>query len=236
MASSNHFMHSLLLCATWKIWQHIGHSCRARDRARLGGRITGKSYQDFIHMYALSRAGYIPQLFNLPTPFPAGNALLYDPSLSASVIDFGLPTFPYPRSKTITQHSGHLPDLPTVESTDMAMIFQPAGAPLAGPNPISKKTKAWSGISDWHRSDKVCQYFIRLSGLMRDGQALSGLKEILEKEVFWLLPILGTRSSGDQNCLDELTTTLCGLLMATPAGSFYAPLQLLEPLSQPDSA
>ncbi|KAJ7580437.1 hypothetical protein C8J56DRAFT_896440 [Mycena floridula] len=57
---------------------------------------------------------------------------------------------------------------------------------------ISKKTKAWSGISDWHRSDKVCQYFIRLSGLMRDGQALSGLKEILEKEVFWLLPILGT--------------------------------------------
>src|ERR1700721_2245223 len=60
-------------------------------------RLRGLTYTDVLHIYGVSRAGYVPQLFSLGLPNPAvifellqladAQALIFDPSFESAVPD-----------------------------------------------------------------------------------------------------------------------------------------------------
>ncbi|KAJ7573866.1 acetyl-CoA synthetase-like protein [Mycena floridula] len=134
---------------------------KIQQKSVVGVWITGTSYHDFVHMYGLVRAGYIPQMFGLKMSFNVivdllaftqGKAMIYDPSLSDKMpTEFGLPNFPYPNSATITETTGPIPDLPVVDSTDMAMIFHTSGTTSGRPKCVPQPHR-WikSMYPQWH--------------------------------------------------------------------------------------
>ncbi|KAJ7983268.1 acetyl-CoA synthetase-like protein [Mycena polygramma] len=126
--------------------------------------ITGENYTDLVHLYALSRAGYVPQIFS--QRFSAqglavikdllsvcnGRALVYDPSFETAVQDLGLPTLVTPALEVLGDlHT--LPSLPDVAPTDTAMIFHTSGTTSGKPKPVPEshrwfrfQSEQWRGL------------------------------------------------------------------------------------------
>lgn len=97
------------------------------------------TYVDVLHIYGLSRAGYIPQLFSIRLSNPEvvyellskanACALLVDPSFEGLLRGCPVPTH---RAATtiydIDSHEAPLPSLPTLGGDDTVFIFHTSGS------------------------------------------------------------------------------------------------------------
>jgi len=102
-------------------------------------RLSGMTYVDVLHIYGLTRAGYVPQLFSIRLPNPdvvyellskaQARALIVDPSFEGLLKS--CPT-PVHRAATtvydIDSHDMPLPSLPTLRESDTVFIFHTSGS------------------------------------------------------------------------------------------------------------
>lgn len=118
-------------------------------------RITGKHYQDVVALYALARAGYIPQVFSLVMATQGGTmindllkicngkALVYDEYYQEHISKIGYPSLmvlgllPF----ATLQAQEHLVGLPVVEDDNVAVIFHTSGTTSGRPKPVPQSHK-----------------------------------------------------------------------------------------------
>ncbi|OCH95760.1 acetyl-CoA synthetase-like protein [Obba rivulosa] len=122
-------------------------------RSVVGVWIGGMTYVDVLHIYAIVRAGYIPQLFSLRLPSPDvifellaksdGKALIYDISYEGLVSSSPVPTHAAIDARACAVSDIPLPPLqPLVDGSDTVMIFHTSGSTSGSPKLIPS-TYAW---------------------------------------------------------------------------------------------
>jgi acyl-CoA synthetase (AMP-forming)/AMP-acid ligase II len=117
-------------------------------------RITGEKYTDLVHLYALARIGYIPQMLNkamatLNDAVPSvlsltnGKAILYDPFYSSAVASLSYPSIPLLSDLSSLPPLGDrkLPDLPIVADDAVGVIFHTSGTTGGRPKPVPETHK-----------------------------------------------------------------------------------------------
>lgn len=118
-------------------------------------RLTGHKYSDFVHIYAISAAGFVPQVFSsrylaqgiavIGDLLKAcnGKALLVDAEYIDHTAGFSLPTRIIPDlSSSESKFPADIPTLPEVQNDDIAMIFHTSGTTGGKPKPIPE-THRW---------------------------------------------------------------------------------------------
>uniref|UniRef100_A0A0W0F7W6 AMP-dependent synthetase/ligase domain-containing protein n=1 Tax=Moniliophthora roreri TaxID=221103 RepID=A0A0W0F7W6_MONRR len=134
------------------------------QRSVVGLWLGGFSYTDVLHIYGLSRAGYIPQMFSLRLPNPDvifellhkahARALICDPSF-ANVSD-GCPV-PLHNAVGFSEIDGgneELPSVPAVDIDDVAFYFHTSGSTSGSPK-LVPCSYAWIN-SVVEKSQQVC--------------------------------------------------------------------------------
>jgi long-subunit acyl-CoA synthetase (AMP-forming) len=107
-------------------------------------RLSGFTYTDVLHIYGISRAGYIPQLFSLKLSNPTvvhellhragAQALIYDASFEKILKDFPLPIYRALTSERIELSTPvSLPDISESQEDDIAFIFHTSGSTSGSP-------------------------------------------------------------------------------------------------------
>ncbi|KAI0313551.1 acetyl-CoA synthetase-like protein [Amylostereum chailletii] len=125
-------------------WARVLREDGIPQRSIVGMWLSGMTYVDALHIYGLSRAGYIPQLFSVRLPNPTvilellqrakGRALIYDPSFSSILADCSVPCYQSicvsaadPRDETLPPiHAGATLD-------DTAFLFHTSGSTSGSP-------------------------------------------------------------------------------------------------------
>ncbi|THV04833.1 acetyl-CoA synthetase-like protein [Dendrothele bispora CBS 962.96] len=139
--SYSQFHQDVLVFARY--WSHIlGKDC-IPQRSVVGLWIGGYTYTDVLHIYGLSRAGYIPQLFSLRLPNPDvifellgkanARALIYDQSFENVLKDSRIPIHLALSASDIDTNDYPLPCLPEVEAHDIAFLFHTSGSTSGSP-------------------------------------------------------------------------------------------------------
>ncbi len=129
-------------------------------------RLNGTSYIDVLHIYGLSRAGYIPQLFSIRLPNPDvvyellskanARALLVDPSFETLLKCCPVPTHRAPTTiYDIDSHDAPLPSLPTLREGDTVFIFHTSGSTSGTPK-LVPCSSSWldSAVTKSHQISK----------------------------------------------------------------------------------
>ncbi|KAH7911934.1 hypothetical protein BJ138DRAFT_1005482 [Hygrophoropsis aurantiaca] len=104
----------------------------------------GFAYLDVLHIYGLSRAGYIPQLFSIRLPNPIvvlellnkadAKALIFDPSFQSIVTEISLPTYSVESIQNMTAQNESLPAIPAVtDGRQIAFVFHTSGSTSGSP-------------------------------------------------------------------------------------------------------
>ncbi|KAI0271339.1 hypothetical protein BC834DRAFT_818549 [Gloeopeniophorella convolvens] len=104
----------------------------------------GMTYVDVLHIYGLSRAGYIPQMFSIRLPNPdvvcellvraKARALIFDPSFESILKGCPVPTHRAAMSTyEIDSHDAPLPSLPTLKADDTVFVFHTSGSTSGTP-------------------------------------------------------------------------------------------------------
>ncbi|KAG5654802.1 hypothetical protein H0H81_003810 [Sphagnurus paluster] len=124
-----------------RYWARTLASDGIPPRSVVGMWIGGFTYFDVLHIYGLSRAGYIPQLFSIRLPNPTviyellqragAKALVHDSSFVSSLGDCPIPTH-LTRTPGPTTEEGLLPPL-TMAEEDLAFIFHTSGSTSGSP-------------------------------------------------------------------------------------------------------
>jgi acyl-coenzyme A synthetase/AMP-(fatty) acid ligase len=109
-------------------------------------RIGGFTYIDVLHIYGLSRAGYIPQLFSLRLPNPVvvyellaranAKALVYEAAFATTCADCPVPAHLAVGSDSVTDSQNPLSPLRPVAEQDVAFIFHTSGSTSGSPKLI----------------------------------------------------------------------------------------------------
>ncbi|KAI0754380.1 acetyl-CoA synthetase-like protein [Daedaleopsis nitida] len=113
-------------------------------RSVVGLWSNGMSYVDILYIYAIARAGYIPQLFSLRLPNPDviyellekadGKAMVYEPELASMLADCPCPAYSAVDLRSVDIGSAVLPPLPQPTSADdIVMIFHTSGSTSGRP-------------------------------------------------------------------------------------------------------
>jgi acyl-CoA synthetase (AMP-forming)/AMP-acid ligase II len=110
------------------------------------------TYTDVLHVYGLSRAGYIPQLFSIRLPSPVvifellqrakAKALIFDSSFKSVLENCPVPTHLAVRADSVTDTADPLPDMPKAISGDeIVFVFHTSGSTSGSPKlvPCSRK-------------------------------------------------------------------------------------------------
>ncbi|TCD63101.1 hypothetical protein EIP91_006005 [Steccherinum ochraceum] len=136
-----------------------------RPQQVVGLWISGSHYEDLVLVYAVCRAGFVPEVFSSSfqdqgAPVlqellnkTGGQALLFDPQYSEAVKGITVPCIPIPEMRTIPPSPSSLPSLPDVDEADKAMIFHTSGTTSGKPKPVPESHR-------WLR----CQRDIQWSG------------------------------------------------------------------------
>ncbi|KAJ8094247.1 hypothetical protein PM082_006786 [Marasmius tenuissimus] len=117
------------------------------QRSVIGLWIAGTTYQDVLHIYGLSRAGYIPQLFSIKLPNPEvifellnkshARALICDDNFYGIAGQSPVPLHVAVGLSGIDGHGGNealpLPELPSVRADDIAFYFHTSGSTSGSP-------------------------------------------------------------------------------------------------------
>ena len=106
-------------------------------------RLSGFTYTDVLHIYGISRAGYIPQLFSLRLPNPTvvlellnragAQALIYDASFESVLQNFPLPIHRALASECLKPTLVSLPDISDSKEDDIAFVFHTSGSTSGSP-------------------------------------------------------------------------------------------------------
>ncbi|KAF9061230.1 hypothetical protein BDP27DRAFT_1406784 [Rhodocollybia butyracea] len=130
-----------------RYWFHV-----LKESNGIPQSLRGYKYIDVVHVYAISRAGYIPQLINIfpnadygviQGPLEQANtrAFIYEPVYNDTVHD--IPQIPCFTSVTVVHPNDYpLPDLPHVTGSDIAIIYQTSGT-TSGKSNIVPCNYAW---------------------------------------------------------------------------------------------
>lgn len=106
-------------------------------------RIGGFTYLDLLHVYGLSRAGYIPQLFSLRLPNPDiiselltranAKALIFDASFKDVLGNATVPIFPFQTSVAAAFTEGPLAPIEEHALDDTVFVFHTSGSTSGSP-------------------------------------------------------------------------------------------------------
>jgi acyl-CoA synthetase (AMP-forming)/AMP-acid ligase II len=106
-------------------------------------RVGGYSYDDLLHTYGLSQAGYIPQLFSLRLPNPDvifelldeanARALIFDPSFESVVKDSPVPAYLATTISRMAKLDMPSPSPSNVSPADVAFLFHTSGSTSGRP-------------------------------------------------------------------------------------------------------
>jgi len=139
--------------------------------------LSGFTYTDVLHIYGISRAGYIPQMFSLKLPNPTvvhellqragAQALIYDSSFESILNNFPLPIYRALASERLEPTPMSLPAISESKEDDIAFIFHTSGSTSGSPklvpmsyrwlNTVVQKSHHISKPRDAHRQDvTVC--------------------------------------------------------------------------------
>ncbi|KAF5356039.1 hypothetical protein D9756_003859 [Leucocoprinus leucothites] len=109
----------------------------------VGVWIGGFTYTDVLHIYGLSRAGYIPQLFSLRLPNPMvvyellaranAKALVYEATFAAICTDCPVPAHLAVGLDLVPESSSPLPPRYPITEQDVAFIFHTSGSTSGSP-------------------------------------------------------------------------------------------------------
>ena len=112
-------------------------------------RLGGLTYLDIVHIYAVARAGYIPQLFSLKLPNPEiiyellqkanAKALVFEPTYTPDLSSCHVPTHAAADVRGRDLSGSTVPlmtDLTTVKGTDTVVIFHTSGSTSGCPKLI----------------------------------------------------------------------------------------------------
>ena len=102
------------------------------------------TYLDVLHIYGITRAGYVPQLFSLRLPSPDvvyellkktdARALIFDRSFESIVVDCPIPAHTALETAAIDVDDIPLPSMPiAVNGDDIVMIFHTSGSTSGSP-------------------------------------------------------------------------------------------------------
>lgn len=129
---------------TARYWHHILESDGVPEHSVVGLWLPGMAYQDVLHIYGLSRAGYVPQLFSIRLPNPdvvlelltraGAKALIFDSQFQSLTASF-------PLSVHLAIEKQHMSsfeyDLPLVQSTSNpdkpVFVFHTSGSTSGSP-------------------------------------------------------------------------------------------------------
>lgn len=101
------------------------------------------TYIDVLHIYGLTRAGFIPQLFSLRLPNPdivfellnkaGARALIYDRSFEGAISTCPVPAHAALDSPSIDTAGYSLPPMPQAQGDDVAIVFHTSGSTSGSP-------------------------------------------------------------------------------------------------------
>ncbi|KAJ6552813.1 acetyl-CoA synthetase-like protein [Mycena capillaripes] len=109
--------------------------------------LIGTSYSDLVTLYAISAAGFVPQVFSVKFSRPGraivvdlltdcnGKALVLDPSFSDAVKDTVIPVMQIPALLDLPSETPTF-EVPSAENDDIAMIFHSSGTTSGKPKPV----------------------------------------------------------------------------------------------------
>jgi len=116
---------------------------RSLQCVNLISRLSGFTYPDVLHIYGISRAGYIPQLFSLRLPNPIviyellrkanAQAIIYDPSFESILNDCPVPSYRAFQSERIELVQESLPSVWDIHEDDIAFYFHTSGSTSGSP-------------------------------------------------------------------------------------------------------
>ncbi|KAI0068384.1 acetyl-CoA synthetase-like protein [Artomyces pyxidatus] len=124
-------------------WARVLKADGIPQRSVIGMWLGGMTYTDVLHIYGLSRAGYIPQLFSVRLPNPTvvfellskanAKGLVFDPSFESIIQGCPVPSHCSPDFSEIDPRDEPLPVLPAVTGSDTAFVFHTSGSTSNSP-------------------------------------------------------------------------------------------------------
>ncbi|KAH7883690.1 acetyl-CoA synthetase-like protein [Phlebopus sp. FC_14] len=132
---------------TARYWHARLTSAAIPERSVVGLWLEGMSYNDVLHIYAISRAGYIPQLFSIRLPNPHvvldlllranARALIFAPHFAQLSSHFPIPVFSAIQKDAIPPSDHPLLPLSTpVHGDHTAFVFHTSGSTSGSPKLI----------------------------------------------------------------------------------------------------
>ncbi|RXW22056.1 hypothetical protein EST38_g3794 [Candolleomyces aberdarensis] len=127
--------------------RHWGRALRRKGiprRSVIGLWLSGLTYVDCIHIYGISRAGYIPQMFSLRLPNPEvvyellrkadARALVYDACFESVLSNCTLPVYQALQTSEIASVDEELERIvPIANENEVAFIFHTSGSTSGSP-------------------------------------------------------------------------------------------------------
>lgn len=114
------------------------------------------SYQDVLHIYGISRAGYIPQLFSIRLPSPDvvlellhkqnARALIYAPEFAHAISHFPLSTFLAIGKDEMEPCVEELPPLSPKDGDQTVFVFHTSGSTSGSPKLVPCSQRWLSAI------------------------------------------------------------------------------------------
>ena len=116
-------------------------------------RLSGMSYADVLHIYGISRAGYVPQLFSLRLPSPTvvfellqkanAKALVYDASYAAILPAHPLPMHLALDINQVDVGDGPLPHMPAATSEQQTVLLMHTSGSTSGSPKLVRCSAKW---------------------------------------------------------------------------------------------
>ncbi|KAF9240881.1 hypothetical protein BU15DRAFT_87455 [Melanogaster broomeanus] len=114
------------------------------ERSVVGLWLAGMTYQDVLHIYGISRAGYVPQLFSIRLPNPdvvlellgraKARALIFAPEFAGMTSNFPISVFLAQRKDSMGTSKELLPPLSAIENEDQTVfVFHTSGSTSGSP-------------------------------------------------------------------------------------------------------
>ncbi|KAG6842569.1 hypothetical protein C0991_000095 [Blastosporella zonata] len=140
-------------------------------RSVVGLWIGGFTYTDVLHIYGISRAGYIPQLFSLRLPNPAvifellqranAKALIHEATFASALTESPVPLHLAVYVAT-EDEDALLPPLQAVNEDDIAFIFHTSGSTSGSPK-LVRCSYRWlnSAVSKSYQTSKPGQLHVQ---------------------------------------------------------------------------
>ncbi|KAG8219899.1 hypothetical protein J3R82DRAFT_894 [Butyriboletus roseoflavus] len=128
---------------TARYYRRMFKSAGIVDNSVVGLWLGGMTYQDVLHIYGVSRAGYIPQLFSIRLPSPDvvlellrkqnAHALIYAPEFVHATLNFPLSTFLAIEKDRMEPCLEELPPLSPKNGDQTVFVFHTSGSTSGSP-------------------------------------------------------------------------------------------------------